>query len=98
MEGGEVAGISTCLWSLWSQAGNVCAGCQCVSDQALHTDLLPGNAAVLRAASTQDSDAEKSSLLHLNRGRHAGIKSHRGLAGCFRHSWNVHSEFGMWFV
>lgn len=53
-----------------------------MSDQALHTDLLPGNAAVLQAASTQDSDAEKSSLLHSNPGCHAGIKSHRGLAGC----------------
>lgn len=41
-------------------------------------DLLPGNAAVPWTASTQDSDAEKSSLLHLNQGCHIGIKAHKG--------------------
>lgn len=93
-----VTGISPCLWSHWSQAGNVCAGCQCVSDQALHTDLLPGIAAALRTASTQDSDAEKSSLLHLSQGRHAGKKAHREIGWMLKYSWNVYYEFWMWFV
>lgn len=53
-----------------------------MSDQALHTNLVLGNAAVLWTASTVDSNAERSSLLHLNQGRLAGIKAHRGLAGC----------------
>lgn len=98
--GGGLAGISPCLWSLLSQAGNVCAGCQCASDQALHTDLLPGNAAGLRdRRHTQDSDAaEKSSLLHLNRGRHAGTGGSRRIGWMLKHSWNVHYEFWMWFV
>ena len=42
--------------------------------------LVPGNTAALQTADTQDSGAEKNSLLQLNQGCHAGIKAHRGLA------------------
>lgn len=45
-------------------------------------NLVLGNAAALRTASIVDSDAERSSLLHLNQGRLTGIKAHKGLAGC----------------
>lgn len=45
-----------------------CGGCQCASDQALQTDLLPGNAAVLQTAGKPDSNAERRSSLHVNRG------------------------------
>lgn len=53
-----------------------------------------GIAAVLRTAGTQDSVAEKSSLLHLNQRRHTGMKAHKGLTGCLNTPGMCTMSFG----
>lgn len=89
------AGIAPRLWCFWSRAGNVCAGCLCVSDQALHMDLAFGNAVALRTASTQDSDAVKSSLLHSNQKAPRWHIGSQGIGWMIQRSRKVHCEVGM---